>query len=58
MFSGKYLLCLPMQINETKVIRSNSSPTGWSKNTFKNIVYKNAYQAADSVIVNSIEFSK
>ena len=47
------------KLMKTKVIiRSNSSPTGWSKNIFKNIVYKNAYQAADSVIVNSIEFAK
>ena len=42
---------------KTKIIvRSNSSPTGWSKNIFKKLIYKKAMKMADKVIVNSLEF--
>ena len=41
----------------TKIIsRSNSSPSGWSNNLIKRIVYKFGFSLADVIIVNSIEF--
>ena len=40
------------------VIRSNSSPTGWSKNSLKKFVFKYLLGLADKVIVNSIDFKK
>jgi len=43
----------------TKIItRSNSAPSGWSKNYLKNIIYKFLIKSADNVVVNSIEFKK
>ncbi len=38
------------------IIRSNSSPSGWSKNFIKNILFKNLLNLADMIIVNSIDF--
>ena len=40
------------------IIRSNSSPSGWSNNFIKKIIYKNLLKFADKIIVNSIEFKK
>jgi len=40
------------------IIRCNSSPTGWSKNFFKMILYKYYLKKADKVMVNSLEFKK
>jgi glycosyltransferase involved in cell wall biosynthesis len=40
------------------IIRSNSSPSGWSQNIFKKILYKIVYDMADKIIVNSIDFQK
>lgn len=40
------------------IIRSNSSPSGWSQNIFKKILYKMVYDMADKIIVNSINFQK
>ena len=40
------------------IIRSNSSPSGWSKNILKKYLYKIIYNLADRVIVNSIDFKK
>ena len=45
-------------MNSKVIVRSNSSPTGWSKNIFKRIVYKNALSLSDEVIVNSYEFKR
>ena len=39
-------------------IRSNSSPSGWSNNYIKKILYKKIYSMADKIIVNSEEFRK
>ena len=45
------------KILNTKIIsRSNSSPTGWSNNFFKKLLYKIGLNLADKLIVNSIEF--
>ena len=40
------------------IIRSNSSPTGWSKNSLKKFIFKYLLRLADKVIVNSIDFKK
>ena len=40
------------------IIRSNTSPYGWSKNFIKQFFYKIGLRAAKKVIVNSIEFKK
>ena len=40
------------------IIRSNTSPTAWSNNYFKNILYKYAFKITDKIIVNSYEFQK
>ena len=38
------------------ITRSNSSPSGWSKNILKNYIFKKVLKLADVVIVNSNEF--
>ena len=40
------------------IVRSNSSPSGWSKNFLKNLIFKKVLKAADLTIVNSFEFKK
>ena len=40
------------------IIRSNTSPDGWSKNIIKQFFYKIGLKAAEKIIVNSIEFKK
>ena len=40
------------------IIRSNSSPEGWSKNFIKKTLYKIGLKAAEKVIVNSKDFKK
>ncbi len=40
------------------IIRSNSSPEGWSKNFIKKQLYKFGLNAASQIIVNSLEFKK
>ena len=40
------------------ISRSNSSPSGWSKNFIKNYIYKIGLNLADTIIVNSIEFKQ
>ena len=40
------------------IIRSNSSPSGWSKNIFKRYLYRKLYNLADKVVVNSYDFKR
>ena len=40
------------------ITRSNSSPSGWSKNSIKVKIYKYFLNKADAVMVNSMEFKK
>ena len=40
------------------IIRLNSAPYGWSKNLFKNYIFKYSFLLADKIIVNSLEFKK
>jgi len=45
-------------LNAKVITRSNSAPSGWSKNIFKKNIYKFFINLADDVVVNSIEFKK
>ena len=40
------------------ITRSNSSPTGWSKNYFKKLLFKLLFKRIDKIIVNSFSFKK
>ena len=40
------------------IVRSNSSPSGWSQNPFKKYLYKSILKLADTIIVNSNDFKK
>ena len=40
------------------ITRSNSSPSGWSKNIFKNTIFKILFKVPKKIIVNSIDFKK
>lgn len=40
------------------IVRSNSSPDGWSQNPLKKILYKKILKLADKIIVNSLKFKK
>ncbi len=40
------------------IVRSNSSPEGWSQNIFKFYCFKYIFKLADKVIVNSLDFRK
>lgn len=40
------------------ISRSNSSPSGWSKNIFKNLIFNFFLKKADTLIVNSHSFKK
>ena len=53
-----YCIFLCKIFNVTVVTRSNSSPSGWSKNIIKKIIYKIFLQMADGVMVNSYEFKR
>ena len=58
-FQANIYAVLIAKIFKTKIIvRSNSSPSGWSQNFFKNLLYKFLINMADEVIVNSVAFKK
>ena len=58
-FQGIIYCTLLCKITGTKVIiRSNSSPSGWSQNFLKKFLYKKIYGLADKIIVNSLFFKK
>ena len=40
------------------IIRSNSSPSGWSKGVVKQLLYKYLLKLTDNIIVNSLDFQK
>lgn len=48
------LICKIFQV--PIITRSNSSPSGWSKNFIKNYIFKKILKTANSIIVNSKEF--
>ena len=53
-----YCIILCKIFKKKIIIRSNSSPSGWSKNLFKKLIFKYLLLLADKVIVNSIDFKK
>ncbi len=56
-FQGIAYCTILCKILSTKIIiRSNSSPSGWSKNIIKKFLYKKIYKMADKIIVNSYDF--
>jgi glycosyltransferase involved in cell wall biosynthesis len=58
-FQGLAYCTILCKLLSTKIIiRSNSSPSGWSKNYIKKILYKKIYSMADKIIVNSKDFKK
>lgn len=58
-FQANLYAILITKIFSKKIItRSNSSSTGWSKNFFKNLIYKVFLNLSDKVIVNSYDFKK
>ena len=58
-FQGLAYCTILCKIFSTKiVIRSNSSPTGWSQNVFKKMLYGILYNMANKIIVNSIDFQR
>ena len=58
-FQGLAYCTILSKIFFTKIIiRSNSSPSGWSQNLLKKILYRLIYNMADKIIVNSLDFKK
>ncbi len=58
-FQANIYAIILAKIFKIKIIsRSNSSPSGWSQNTFKKIIFKIFLKKADLTIVNSLEFRK
>ena len=53
-----YALIIAKILKTKIIIRSNSSPSGWSQNYFKNLFYKFLINLADDVVVNSQDFKK
>tara|TARA_B100000795_G_scaffold269583_1_gene259444 strand:- start:2972 stop:4042 length:1071 start_codon:yes stop_codon:yes gene_type:complete len=53
-----YCTILCKIFNRKIIVRSNSSPSGWSNNFFKNTIFRYILQKADQVLVNSLEFKK
>jgi glycosyltransferase involved in cell wall biosynthesis len=53
-----YALILCKILKKKIIIRSNSSPSGWTKNSFKNLIFKYFFKYAKSIIVNSNDFKR
>ena len=53
-----YCILLCKLMNVKVIVRSNTSPFGWSNNFIKKFLYKIIYSLADEIIVNSSEFKK
>ena len=58
-FQANFYCTLLCKILGTKIIiRSNSSPSGWSNNSIKIKIFKFLFKLPDLIIVNSINFKK
>ena len=58
-FQANIYAVLVAKILNVKIItRSNSSPSGWSQNFLKNLLFKFLLKRSDSIIVNSLAFQK
>lgn len=56
-FQANLYAIMICKIFRIKIIsRSNSSPSGWSRNYIKKIIYKIGLNLADKLVVNSIDF--
>ena len=53
-----YCIILCKIFKKKIIIRSNSSPSGWSKNPIKRFIFKYLFGQADKIIVNSIDFKR
>ena len=53
-----YAVIVAKILNVKIVTRSNSAPSGWSKNFIKNEFYKFIIKFADDVMVNSLDFKR
>jgi glycosyltransferase involved in cell wall biosynthesis len=53
-----YAIFIAKLFNVKIISRSNSSPSGWSKNFLKNFIFKTILKFADTTIVNSRDFQK
>ena len=51
-----YSLIISKIFNFKIILRSNSSPSGWSKSTIKNFIFKFMLKRANKIIVNSLDF--
>ena len=58
-FQGNILCVIFCKLLNIKVvIRPNSSPSGWSGNIFKKIIFSKILSLSNKIIVNSFEFKK
>ena len=53
-----YAILVSRLLNTKIIIRSNTSPQGWSHNYLKKFIYSNVIKLANNVIVNSLDFKK
>jgi glycosyltransferase involved in cell wall biosynthesis len=53
-----YAILIAKILNVKIITRSNSSPSGWSKDYLKNLLFTFLLKKADKIIVNSLEFQK
>ncbi len=53
-----YCIILSKILKFNIIARSNSSPTGWTKNKLKNLIFKFFFKFADEIVVNSKDFQK
>jgi glycosyltransferase involved in cell wall biosynthesis len=53
-----YAILIAKILNIKIITRSNSSPSGWSKNYLKNLLFNFLLKKSDSIIVNSLAFRK
>jgi len=58
-FQGNILCILFCKIfGLSVVIRPNSSPSGWSTNYFKNVIFSKILKLSDNIVVNSYDFKR
>ena len=53
-----YCIILSKILNFKLIVRSNSSPSGWTNSWIKNFIFKILFKSPDFVIVNSFQFAK
>ena len=56
--ANMYCIILSKIFNFRIIVRSNSSPSGWSNNYLKNLIFRNLFSIPKFVIVNSHNFKK